>query len=162
MDQTLAAVPKDSAAREHRRRQVVAGAYPARHEPPVVTIAAMGAVITEALSAADRLDAMGLGADVVCVTSPGLVFRALQARQGRQKGSDWILKQAFPARRARPLVTVLDGHPHTLAFLASVNNVRSTSLGGTSFGQSGTIEDLHRFPGLDTDSVVGAALDLID
>ncbi|MFK4227875.1 hypothetical protein [Streptomyces sp. NPDC019890] len=46
-------------------------------------------------------------------------------------------------------------------FLASVNNARSTSLGVTSFGQSGTIEDLYRFHGLDTDRIIGAALDLI-
>jgi pyruvate dehydrogenase complex dehydrogenase (E1) component len=34
----------------------------------------------------------------------------------------WILDQAFPADRSAPLVTVLDGHPHTLAFLASVKD----------------------------------------
>src|ERR1019366_4517111 len=51
-----AAVPPDPAARERRRRQVVAGAYPLRHtERPKVTIAAMGAIVPEALAAADRL-----------------------------------------------------------------------------------------------------------
>jgi pyruvate dehydrogenase E1 component len=73
VDQTLAAVPKDPAARERRRKQVVAGAYPIRRAPgggaPSVTIAAMGAVITEALQAADRLESVGTPADVVCVTS---------------------------------------------------------------------------------------------
>jgi pyruvate dehydrogenase E1 component len=27
----------------------------------------------------------------------------------------WILDQVFPASRATPLVSVVDGHPHTLA-----------------------------------------------
>jgi pyruvate dehydrogenase E1 component len=122
----------------------------------------MGAVVTEALAAADRLDALGLGADVVCVTSPDLLFRALRGRQGLGGDPDWTLDQAFPADRATPLVTVLDGHPHTLAFLASVNNVASTTLGITSFGQSGALEDVYRYHGIDADTIVAAALDLAD
>jgi pyruvate dehydrogenase E1 component len=162
VDQTLAAVPTDPAARERRRRQVVAGAYALRrHRTPVLTIAAMGALVPEALAAADRLLALGIGADVVCVTSPDLLFRALQSRRGRDDGAHWILDQVFPSERATPLVTVLDGHPHTLAFLATVNNVPVTTLGVTRFGQSGTIEDVYRYHGIDTDSVVAAALDLV-
>jgi pyruvate dehydrogenase E1 component len=155
-------VPADPAARERRRRQVVAGAYPLRRtENPKVTIAAMGAVVPEALAAAERLDGTGTPADVVCVTSPGLLFRALRARQGLQQDESWILGQAFPAARATPLVTVLDGHPHTLAFLATVNHVPLAALGVAQFGQSGAIEDLYRYNGIDTDSIVRAALDLI-
>jgi pyruvate dehydrogenase E1 component len=162
VDQSLAVVPTDPAARKRRRRQVVAGAYPIRRHPaPVVTIAAMGAVMTEALAAADRLDQVGVGADVVCVTSPGLVFEALQARNGHQEAPTWILEQAFPARRATPLVTVLDGHPHTLAFLAGVNQVRASNLGVSRFGQSGSIEEVYRYHGLDTDSIIRACLDLV-
>ncbi|WP_067888544.1 transketolase-like TK C-terminal-containing protein [Actinomadura chibensis] len=161
VDQRLAAVPADPAARERRRRQVVAGAYPLRRaERPAVTLAAMGALVPEALAAADRLDQVGIGADVVCVTSPGLLFEALRSRQGLGDGPSWILDQAFPASRATPLVTVLDGHPHTLAFLAGVNNVPCATLGVTTFGQSGSIEDVHRHHGIDTDSIVRAALDV--
>ncbi|MEV1289032.1 pyruvate dehydrogenase, partial [Micromonospora sp. NPDC049679] len=146
VDQTLAAVPTDPAARERRRRQVVAGAYPLRRvDAPVVTIAAMGAVVPEALAAAERLGASGLPADVVCVTSPGLVFEALQARHGRGEGDSWILDAAFPARRATPLVTVLDGHPHTLAFLAGINQVRAAHLGVSRYGQSGELEEVYRY-----------------
>ncbi|HTR94585.1 MAG TPA: pyruvate dehydrogenase [Trebonia sp.] len=162
VDQTLAAVPEDPAARERRRRQAVAGAYSLRRATdPVVTIVAMGAVVTEALGAAGRLQQAGIGADVICVTSPGLLHRALRARQGHESADSWILDQVFPAERAAPMVTVLDGHPHTLAFLASVNQVRLTSLGVTRFGQSGSIEDVYRYHGLDTDSIVRAALDVV-
>lgn len=163
VSQALAAIPADPAARERRRRQVVAGAYPLRRaEAPKVTIAAMGAVVPEALAAAERLGQAGVPADVVCVTSPGLLFRALRARQGLQgPGEPWILEQAFPAARATPLVTVLDGHPHTLSFLATVNQVRHAALGVAQFGQSGAIEDLYRYNGIDTDSIIRAALDLV-
>ncbi|MEV3922382.1 transketolase-like TK C-terminal-containing protein [Actinomadura coerulea] len=161
VDQTLADVPADPAARERRRRQVIAGAYPLRRSArPAVTVAAMGALVPEALAAADRLEQAGVGTDVVCVTSPGLLFQALRSRQGQDDGPNWILDQAFPASRATPLVTVLDGHPHTLAFLGGVNNVPCTTLGVTAFGQSGSIEDVHRHHGIDTDSIIRAALDL--
>ena len=161
VDQDLAAVPADPAARQARRRQVVAGAYRLRRAPnPRVTIAAMGAVLPEALAAAQRLEVAGIPADVVCVTSPGLLFKAVLARQGRTDAPAWILDQVFPASRATPLVTVLDGHPHTLAFLATINQVPSMTLGVTRFGQSGSIPDVYRYHGIDTDSIVGAGLDL--
>jgi pyruvate dehydrogenase E1 component len=161
VDQALAAVPADPAARERRRRQVVAGAYRLRRTPdPRVTIAAMGAIIPEALAAAERLDAAGVPADIICVTSPGLLYRALLARQGQTDAPTWILDQIFPASHATPLVTVLDGHPHTLTFLATINQVPSTSLGVTRFGQSGSLQDVYRYHGIDTDSIVRAALDI--
>jgi pyruvate dehydrogenase E1 component len=163
VDQALAAVPADPAARERRRRQVVAGAYPLRRSArPVVTLAAMGALVPEALAAAERLEALGLGADVVCVTSPGLLFRALQGRRGLDEAPGWVLDSVFPAERAAPMVTLLDGHPHTLAFLAGVRGVPATHLGVTAFGQSGDLESVYRHHGLDVDSIVGAALDLVD
>ncbi|HTF51122.1 MAG TPA: pyruvate dehydrogenase [Pseudonocardia sp.] len=163
VDQSLAAVPIDPAARERRRRQVVAGGYPLRRrDGAVVTIAAMGAMVSEALMAADRLEQVGVVADVVCVTSPDLLFRALRSRQGHQDGSSWILEQLFPARRATPLVTLLDGHPHTLAFLAAVHGVPSALLGVSGFGQSGSLAEVYRYHGIDSDAVVRAALDLVE
>ncbi len=162
VDQKLSDVPTDPAARERRRRHVVAGAYPlVRRGDAAMTIVSMGALMTEALLAAERLQQAGVPADVVCVTSPGLLFQALQARQGRCPGDSWILDQAFPADRAAPMVTVLDGHPHTLAFLATINQVRSTALGVHRFGQVGSIEDVYRYHNIDTDSIVRAALDVI-
>ncbi|MBF6224198.1 pyruvate dehydrogenase [Nocardia abscessus] len=162
VDQTLAAVPSDPAARERRRRQVVAGGYPlVRHDDAEVTIAAMGAMMTEALAAAARLTHTGVPADVLCITSPGLLFRAIQARRGRGTGETWILDQLFPSDRATPLLTVLDGHPHTLAFLSGINRVRHTALGVSRFGQVGSLDDVYRYHGIDSDSIVRAALDLL-
>lgn len=162
VDQSLAGVPADPAARERRRRQTVAGAYLLRKAEgdPAVTIVAMGATVPEALAAADRLQRLGIRADVVCVTSPGLLFTATQARAGRQDGATWVLDVAFPAKRAAPMVTVLDGHPHTLAFLAGINNVKASHLGVTRFGQSGDLESVYRYHGIDADAIVGAVLDV--
>jgi pyruvate dehydrogenase E1 component len=62
--------------------------------------------------------------------------------------------------RPTPLVTVPDGYPHTLAFLATINHVPSTSLGVTRSGQSGSLEDVYRYHGLDADSIVRAGLNV--
>jgi pyruvate dehydrogenase E1 component len=96
------------------------------------------------------------------VTSPGLIFQAVQARRGFIVGPDWILHTVFTPNRAAPMVTILDGHPHTLAFLAGINQVPAAHLGVTHFGQSGDLESTYRYHGLNSDSVVGAAMDLLD
>ncbi|MEV0128514.1 hypothetical protein AB0H83_08605 [Dactylosporangium sp. NPDC050688] len=67
-------------------------------------------------------------------------------------------RPGLPRRAGRPA-----GHaarPHTLAFLATVNNVPVITLGVSRFGQSGALEEVYRHHGIDTDAVVGAALDL--
>jgi pyruvate dehydrogenase E1 component len=163
VDQALAQLPSDPAARERRRRQAVAGGYVLRTETdPRVRIAAVGAVVPEAILAAEQLARLGTPAEVVCVTSPDLLYRAVRAGQGHQRADAWILDQLFPADRPLPLVTVLDGHPHALTFLAIVNRVRTSSLGVTRFGQSGSLEDVYRLHGLDADSITRAALDIVD
>lgn len=163
VDQTLAAVPADPAARERRRRQAIAGGYVLRRaETAMVTLVGMGAMMTETLDAADRLVQQGVDADVVCVTSPGLLFSAVQARRGLSENPSWILEQLFPAGRSTPMVTVLDGHPHTLAFLTGINGVPGTALGVDKFGQVGSLEDVYRYHGIDTDSIVRAVLDLVE
>lgn len=163
VDQQLAAVPVDPAARERRRRQVVAGGYVLRQVVnPSATIVTMGAMVPEALAASERLAGQGTGVDVVCVTSPGLLYEALQGRNGQDEDApSWILDQILPAERAVPMVTVLDGHPHTLAFLAGVHQVKSRNLGVDSFGQAGDMDDVYRYHGIDTDSIVRATLDVV-
>jgi pyruvate dehydrogenase E1 component len=163
VDQALAALPEDAEAREQRRLQALAGGYRLRAAPgaPAVTLAGMGAILPEVLAAADELERAGIGADVVCLTSADLVFRALQARHGLADGDDAILDELLPADRRAPMVTVLDGHPHTLSFLGTIRQVPVASLGVSAFGQSGDVEDLYRHVGIDTDTIVGAALDLL-
>ncbi len=56
---------------------------------------------------------------------------------------------------------MLDGHPHTLAFLAGVRGAPIACLGVDDFGQSGDVDDLYRHFGIDADTIVGAALDLL-
>ncbi len=163
LEQSLALVPEDSRERERRRRQVLAGGYRLRESasPPRVTLVGMGAVVLELLGAADELTAAGIAVDAVCLTSADLLFRALQTRQGLYDGDQEILDTLFPPSRTAPIVSVLDGHPHTLAFLAAIAGAPLACLGVQDFGQSGDVQDLYRHFGIDADTIVGAALDLI-
>jgi pyruvate dehydrogenase E1 component len=162
VDQSLAQVPADPAGRERRRRHVVAGGYILRRaEHPAATIATMGAMVPESLNAAAALAELGIDVDVVCLTSPGLIFEAMRARDGLADSPAWIIDQLFPADRARPLVTVLDGHPHTLAFLSGIRDVRTRHLGVTGFGQSADLDDTYRHHGIDAEAQTRAVLDLI-
>jgi pyruvate dehydrogenase E1 component len=156
IDQTLAGADTS----DERRRLVLAGGYPLRvaDSAPRVTLVGMGAVMPELLAAADEL---GEGVDVICLTSADLVFRALRARAGFGEHPTGILDELLPPERAAPIVTVLDGDPNALAFLATVNTVPLTPLGVTHFGQSGDLGDVYRHHGIDAETVVGAALDLL-
>ncbi|MEY6569697.1 pyruvate dehydrogenase, partial [Streptomyces sp. PGLac3x] len=102
----------------------------------------------------------GVGAPGVCPPPPRPLPPPPPPRGGRHDAPQWVLDQAFPADRAAPLVTLLDGHPHTLAFLGTVHNTPVTPLGVTHFGQSGALDEVYRHHGIDTESVVRAALDL--
>jgi pyruvate dehydrogenase E1 component len=164
VDQGLAATPTDPADREARRQQVLAGGYAIRRSlaAPLITLVGVGALMPQVLEAADQLDGAGIPCDVLCLTSADLIFRALQARQGLGDADQRVLDDLFPRGRAAPLVTVLDGHPHTLSFLSAIRCVPIASLGVSDFGQSGDIEDLYKHFGIDTDTIVGAAVDLLE
>jgi pyruvate dehydrogenase E1 component len=164
VDQSLARVPEDPTLRARRRRNVLAGGYRLSDHPAgedAVTLVGAGAIMTEVLEAASRLEALGVRAGVVCVTSPSLLFRSLQSRHDVQvTRRSAIVDELFPAEAPAPLVTVMDGHPHTLAFLAGVRGDRTRNLGVTRFGEAASVAEAHAIHGIDADAITGAALDL--
>ncbi len=164
IEQSLAAVPPEPSERERRRLDVLAGGYRLREAAGTARLAicAVGAMVSEALVAAEELEREGaIPTEVLCLTSPDLLFRALRARQGLDRGDASILDRILPPDRPAPLVGVIDGHPHTLAFLGSVRGDQAAYLGVTEFGQSGDIADLYPHHGIDAETILGAALDLI-
>jgi pyruvate dehydrogenase E1 component len=52
------------------------------------------------------------------------------------------------------LVTVIDGHPATLAWMGGVCGHRTIPLGVEHFGQTGTIAELYRHFGISAESIV--------
>ena len=166
IDPALAQVPAEPALAERRRQQARAGGYrlPAAHPVAAedVTLVGVGAIMPEVVAAAATLAGAGVNAGVVCLTSPDLVFRSFQQRGRREAGVGGdIAAELFPADHRVPLVTVLDGHPHTLAFLAGVRGDRIRCLGVTEFGQSSGLDEAYRIHHIDTGSIVDAAMTMV-
>jgi pyruvate dehydrogenase E1 component len=152
----LSTRPIDQGLHTGTREEVLSGGYRLRAPAdPALAIVVMGALVPEAIAAADVLaEEAGLDAEVICVTSADLLFRSFQARAGLGEGDPSTLERLFP--HEAPVVTLLDGHPHTLAFLGDA------CLGVQRFGQSGDLAELYEHHAIDAESVVGAALDLTD
>ncbi len=165
IDQALARVPDDGPARDERRAAALRGGYRLRDPrerglEAAVTLVGMGAVMPEVLAAGTALSDFGVPAEVVCLTSADLAFRALSARRGLSESRE-PLDDLFPPDSTAPLVTVIDGHPSALAFLAGLRSAPIACLGVDGFGQSGVLDELYRHHGLDSDTIIGSAMDLI-
>jgi len=157
-------VPEDPMLLERRRQQAIAGGYRiTTHDlgREQVTLVGVGAIMPEVLGAAQVLAGQGVTAGVICLTSADLVFRSLQQRGRRVPAGSDILDLLLPAAHPSPLVTVLDGHPHTLSFLAAARGDRIRCLGVTDFGQSSSVSDAYALHGVDTAAIADAALSLL-
>jgi pyruvate dehydrogenase E1 component len=163
INQELAELPIEPELRELRRQQVVSGGYKmpvSSTKPEQITLVGVGAMMPEVIAARDRLLELGVVAAVVCITSPDLIFRAVNARARDLPAATGIIDTLFPPSNPTPIVTVIDGHPHTLSFLSGIRGDRSINLGVTEFGQSSSLEDAYDIHGIDTRSIVAAALKL--
>lgn len=167
LPQDLANLPTDATLLDRRRKHAVAGGYRLTdHDPATeqVTLVGVGAIMPEVIAAAESLKAQGVTAGVVCLTSPDLVFRSFNRRGSVGSASaagDDIVDVLFPEQHRAPIVTVMDGHPHTLSYLAGVRGDRIKCLGVSDFGQSSNLEDAYALHGIDTAAVVDAALGLL-
>jgi DNA-binding transcriptional ArsR family regulator len=65
-----------------------------------------------------------------------------------------VTREELAERMRDGLVTVLDGHPATLAWLGSATGRRVNPLGVDRFGQSGDIPDLYRIHRIDADAIL--------
>jgi pyruvate dehydrogenase E1 component len=134
---------------------VTAGAYWLRAPAPggAVAVAAMGAVLPEAIAAIARIGEWTAGAGLLVVTSPDRLHRDWRTN-GRNSHIARLLR---PLARDAALVTVLDGHPLALSWLGAVRGQTIAPLGVEAFGQSGDIPALYREYGLDADAIAAAA-----
>ena len=153
------------------RAQVLAGGYrlrdwqaqPDRGQPEyLVHLAATGAMLPEALAAADMLAGEGIPANVLNLTSPRRLYETWQAtswgRSARSAAHDPLAWLIPPRERRAPIVTVNDGASHALAWLGSVFGTLAVPLGVDQFGQSGARADLYRHYGIDAPAIADAAL----
>ena len=105
--------------------------------------------------------------DVISVTSPGRLYRGYQEAQGAGledvSGGGLAQPWSYPAFEGSnsPIVTIIDGHPHTPAWLPAVLGRRGVTLGVTGFGRSGTSAELYREFAIDAEAIVTAAASLL-
>ena len=177
VDQEIFNVPEDDpAARERLRRQVLAGAYrlidrsqESDYQPGVnvVHIMACGAMVPEAVEASRQLMDEGVHANVINITGPGPLYKRFQesvnAAMKSKPGMSEFMADVVPAAdRAAPVVTVVDGHPHSLAWIGSALNTASLPLGVSGFGQSGSRPELYHEYGIDVESIMAACFGALE
>jgi pyruvate dehydrogenase E1 component len=150
-------------ARVLDRDAVIAGAHWV--VPPAqgahIAIGYQGPVAPEAAAAFAELQAEEPGAGLLAITSPDRLHAhwlgALRARRAGTRGAQSHIEQILaPLAPGAALVTVLDGHPATHAWLGGVCGQRVVPLGPDHFGQSGDIPDLYREYGIDADAILDA------
>ena len=76
------------------------------------------------------------------------------ARTGRGAAPSYIESLLAPLAPGAGLVTVLDGHPASHAWLGAVRGQRVVPLGVDRFGQAGDLPDLYGEYGLDVDAIL--------
>ena len=147
-----------------RRREIIDGAYWLRRPGPncQVVVAYAGAVAPEAIQAVGLMAEDRRDVGLLAVTSADRLNAGWTAAQrARERGLAHArshieqMLDEVPAHAG--IVTVLDGHPATLAWLGAVAGHRVRSLGVEHFGQTGSIPELYRHYGIDANAIVAAA-----
>jgi len=146
------------------REGIIDGAYWLREPGPncEVVVAFTGAVAPEAIQAVGLMAEDRRDAGLLAVTSADRLNAGWTAAQrARERG---LLNVRCHVERLLTdlpghcgIVTVLDGHPATLAWLGAVGGHRVRALGVEHFGQTGSVADLYRHYGIDTNAIVAAA-----
>jgi len=144
-------------------RGILDGAYWLRPPGPNadVVVAYTGTVAPEAIAAVGLMADDRRDVGLLAVTSADRLHASwLVAQRARERGRHGAFSPVERLFSGLPrhcaLVTVLDGHPATLAWLGSVCGHRTRALGTEAFGQTGTIADLYRHHGIDTNGILRA------
>ena len=131
-----------------------------------VVLATCGAIVPEVLRAAELLEEEeGVPAGVLCVSSPDRLYR--EWRRSRlthlddlraSRGESHLERLLPPELRSLPIVTVIDGASHSLAFMGGCLGMRTLPLGVDRFGQCGSLPEVYEAYNLSPEAIVTAAL----
>jgi pyruvate dehydrogenase E1 component len=160
---TIEQVARPLAAVQHY--DITEGAYWLRKPGPnaEVIVAYTGTVAPEAIEATGFIGESRRDVGLLAITSADRLHAGWTAarklrrdRRGVQHLSH-IERLLAPLPRDCGIVTVIDGHPATLGWLGSVRGHRVEALGVEQFGQTGSIDDLYRYYGIDANAIIDAA-----
>ena len=171
----------DSEILTEMRTEVLKGAYHlidyhgyAGYEPGdnVVNIFAMGAMVTEAITASENLLSRGIYANVIAVTSPDLLCGILAYENSYDYlknvlniNADLYLNKTNDVSSADiitvsgrriPIVSVHDGEPGLLDNLGSIVGVRHESCAVRKHSKCGRPTEIYHFHQIDAEAVIEA------
>lgn len=145
-------------------RDIVDGGYWLRRPGPNArsVVAYQGTVASEALRAVAALGETDGDVGLLAVTSADRLHAGWAAAQDAtdhgQTGAEAHVERLLAnVPRDAALITVIDGHPATLAWLGGVRGHRTRALGVEHFGQTGTMADLYHHFGIDSAAIFRAA-----
>jgi pyruvate dehydrogenase E1 component len=146
------------------RQSIVDGAYWLRAPGPncQLVVAYTGAVAPEAIQAVglmaeDRRDIGLLAISSADRLNAGWAAACRARERGLIHARSHIERLFAGLPRHCGIVTVLDGHPATLAWLGAVSGHCVRPLGVEHFGQTGSIDELYRHYGIDASAIIAAA-----
>ncbi len=146
------------------RQSIVDGAYWLRPPGPncQVVVAYSGAVAPEAIQAVGLMAEDRRDVGLLAITSADRLnagwTAACRARErGLVHARSHIERLFAGLPRHCGIVSVIDGHPATLAWLGAVDGHRVRPLGVEHFGQTGSIAELYRHYGIDANAIIAAA-----
>jgi pyruvate dehydrogenase E1 component len=145
------------------RQEIIDGGYWLRKPGPncEALVAYSGAVAPEAIAAVGLMGEDRRDVGLLAVTSADRLNAGWSAAQrARERGlvhaGSHVERLLADVPSHCGIVTVLDGHPATLAWLGAVGGHRVRALGVEHFGQTGSIAELYRHYGIDSQSIVAA------
>jgi pyruvate dehydrogenase E1 component len=145
-------------------QQIVDGAYWVRKPGPnaQVIVAYTGAIAPEAIEAVGLMAEDRRDVGLLAVTSADRLNAGWTAAQrARERGlvhaRSHIERLLADVPAHCGIVSVIDGHPATLAWLGAVAGHRTRPLGVEHFGQTGSLAELYRHYGIDANAIVAAA-----
>jgi pyruvate dehydrogenase E1 component len=146
------------------QKAITDGAYWLREPGPncQVVVAYSGAVAPEAITAVGLMAEDRRDVGLLAITSADRLnagwTAACRARERGLVHARSHIERLFEGLpRHCGIVSVVDAHPATLAWLGAVSGHRVRPLGVEHFGQTGSIADLYRHYGIDADAIIGAA-----
>jgi pyruvate dehydrogenase E1 component len=145
-------------------QNVLAGAYWLKPPGPAcdIVIAAMGAMMPEALEAHGIILEDCPDAGVLAITSPDQLHQDWLATERRGVPDQAHLARLFASiPNGTGIVTLADAHPATLSWIGATLGRPVAPLGVEGFGQSADLPDLYQALSLDAEAILDAAARLI-
>jgi pyruvate dehydrogenase E1 component len=123
-------------------------------------------MVPETLAAADLLaEEEGVEPTVLVLSSPDRLYRGWRGSRlthlrdlAAAREPSHLERLVLPEERGLPVVTVVDGASHALAFVGGCLGARTVPLGVDAFGQTGSQPELYEAYDLSPEAIATAAL----